>query len=267
MSNSNINYTAHTRSEKRALISPLESDPGYILDFSNRTIEEFFEDEFQIEFYDKSFEFNGTSKKKRLDALLSTVDGDVAIKVLRRLWDYRATLPESYHESTPESEQQTSARYFEIINKLTAGTSAPVVETSAALSDGVALGDVVSAIERDIRAGAHNAALDRLHTYSQKKLRLLFEAKGETVGKDEPLNSRLGKYIKLLNRDGGRSDMTIQILKNSISIFEKFNGVRNNHSLAHDNDLIEAKEARFIFESVLCVLKFMKSIDNEQFGQ
>jgi hypothetical protein len=59
--------------------------------------------------------------------------------------------------------------------------------------------------------------------------------------------------------------MTQQILRNSISIFEKFNYVRNNRSLAHDNDLLHKSEARFIFDSVSAVLRFVKSIDTRKF--
>ncbi len=259
-------FKSLTRSEKRAIVGPLEDEPGYILDFSNRTFEEFFEDEFGIQIYDEKFAFNGTSKKKRLEAFLEIVETALAIRVLRRLWDYRATLPEHYHSNTPEAETANRSKFFTVLDKLAGNPATPVVETIEAFDSEPALGDVVSAIERDIRDGAHNAALDRLHTYCQKKTRLLLEAKGETAHKNEALHSRIGKYIKILAYEGDRSEMTIQILKNSISIFEKFNGVRNDQSLAHDNDLIEAKEARFIFESVLCVLKFMKSIDNESFG-
>jgi hypothetical protein len=255
------------RSERRALIAPLEDEPGYILDFSNRTIEEFFEDEFGIEFYSEAYAFNGTSKKKRLEAFLETVDVHVAVKVLRKLWDYRATLPEHYHANNPEAETASKNRYFAALDKLAGNPISPVVDTSDALESEAALGDVTSAIERDIRDDAHNAALDRLHTYCQKKLRLLLEAKGQTASKDEPLHSRMGRYIGILTKEGNQSEMTIQILGNSRVMFEKFNSIRNNESLAHDNDLIDPKQARFIFESVLCVLKFMKSIDGNHFGK
>jgi hypothetical protein len=262
-----FNYKELTRSEKRAIIGPLENEPGYILDFSNRTIEEFFEDEFGIQMYDEAYEFNGTSKKKRLEALLETVDGTVAAKVLSKLWDYRATLPEHYHANNPDAEAANKNKYFAALDKLVGNPMLSVVGTSEALDNEPALSDVVAAIERDIREDAHNAALDRLHTYCQKKLRLLLEAKGTTVSKNDPLHSRMGKYVGLLVSKGQHSDMTIEILGNARKMFEKFNAIRNDETLAHDNDLIDARQARFIFESVLCVLKFMKSIDNNSFGE
>jgi hypothetical protein len=41
--------------------------------------------------------------------------------------------------------------------------------------------------------------------------------------------------------------------------------IRNNQSLAHDNVLLEKAEARFIFDSISAVLRFVKSIDVARF--
>ena len=57
--------------------------------------------------------------------------------------------------------------------------------------------------------------------------------------------------------------MSRSFIKYSIAVFEKFNDVRNNRSLAHDNQLLEAREAKFIFEAVGAVLKFIKGIDGD----
>ena len=59
--------------------------------------------------------------------------------------------------------------------------------------------------------------------------------------------------------------MTQQILKNSIGVFDKFNHILNNQSLAHDNVLLEKAEARFIFDFISAVLRFVKSIDGSRF--
>ena len=55
--------------------------------------------------------------------------------------------------------------------------------------------------------------------------------------------------------------MTIQIIKNAVGVFEKFNHVRNNQSLAHDNELIDAAEARFIYDSITAFLRFIESVE------
>jgi hypothetical protein len=57
----------------------------------------------------------------------------------------------------------------------------------------------------------------------------------------------------------------LQIIKNAIAVFEKFNHVRNNQSLAHDNELLNPAEARFIYDSITAFLRFVKSLEGNRF--
>jgi len=61
-------------------------------------------------------------------------------------------------------------------------------------------------------------------------------------------------------------DISRQIIKTAIGIFDKFNHVRNNDSLAHDNTIIDHAEAHFIFDSVVTILRFIKRIEAARFG-
>lgn len=45
-----------------------ESDPGWILDFSNRTLSAFFDEELNIDIDDECYQEEGTSKAKRVNA-------------------------------------------------------------------------------------------------------------------------------------------------------------------------------------------------------
>jgi hypothetical protein len=72
--------------------------------------------------------------------------------------------------------------------------------------------------------------------------------------------------VKALEQQHALTDMTKQIVKNAIGVFEKFNYVRNNRSLAHDNDLSHQAEARFIFDSVTAILRFVKAMEASRFG-
>ena len=58
---------------------------------------------------------------------------------------------------------------------------------------------------------------------------------------------------------------TAQIIKNAIGVFDKFNHVRNNQSLAHDNELLDPAEARFIYDSITAILRFVKSVEANWF--
>ena len=55
--------------------------------------------------------------------------------------------------------------------------------------------------------------------------------------------------------------MTERILKTSISVMESFNDVRNNHSLAHDNALLNHNEALLIFNHVVNALRFVQELE------
>jgi hypothetical protein len=61
-------------------------------------------------------------------------------------------------------------------------------------------------------------------------------------------------------------DASRQIIKNAIAVFEKFNYVRNDNSLAHDNELPDPAEARFLFDSIVAILRFVKSVEAARFG-
>ncbi len=83
-----------------------------------------------------------------------------------------------------------------------------------------------------------------------------------TVTRDKPLHSLAGEYIKKLKELGYiESEMTMRILKTSISNLEAFNDVRNNHSLAHDNPMLNYDEALLNFNSIVSCIRFMRSLE------
>lgn len=51
-----------------------ESDPGWILDFPNRTLSAFFDEELNIDIDDERYKEEKTSKAKRVRCLLKQVD-------------------------------------------------------------------------------------------------------------------------------------------------------------------------------------------------
>jgi hypothetical protein len=65
---------------------------GYILDFSNRTFEEFFALELDVDIGAEIYKREGTSKGKRLRAFLTIVDDGTAARTLRLFWEYREAM-------------------------------------------------------------------------------------------------------------------------------------------------------------------------------
>lgn len=62
---------------------------GYVLDFSNRTFEEFFRAELEVEIYGGKFSFEGTSKGSHLRAFLKVSRPADIARALTALWEYR----------------------------------------------------------------------------------------------------------------------------------------------------------------------------------
>ena len=204
-----MRYSELKRSEKQTIDAALDMEKGYVLDFSNRTIEEHFEDEFNIEFYSPKYAKDGDSKAKRTRAILDALDGPQAAFVLRNLWDVRSTLPMYIETPDPCQEDQLSERYFSVVARLEGDELAVDLEAFSSFDDSDTLHALIQAIERDIRADAPEAAMDRLHLFCVKRFRQLLSTRQIETQRDEPLHSLVGKYRKALDSEGKLSEMSI----------------------------------------------------------
>lgn len=245
-------------SEMRILDDALDMGGGYVLNFSDRTMREFFDDEFRIEIYQEKYSFNGSSKAKHVRAFVKVEDNYTVARVLRRLWEYREEI--AYQMSDPNIDR-IRRNMLDLLTKIEGGAVAPRTDVIERFTKDETLEEIVAAIRRDIDAQRPVAALDRLHTYCMKRFGHLLDTHGIEWDRSEPLNSRYGKYVKALEVKYPLTDISKQIIKGAIGIFEKFNYVRNNQSMAHDNELISNAEAHFIFESIGNVLRFIKRIE------
>lgn len=245
--------------EMRVIEDAFQGEPGYVLNFSDRTFREFFEDELRVDIDDDRYRKAGGSKMNRLRTYLRTEPPNKVAATLRALWAYR----EASAQPAPKGIKD---KLFELIGRIENGQNLASIDAIERFILDETLDELVAAIERDILADRPVAALDRLHTYCTKKFGHLLEKRGVSWNRNEPLHSRVGKYIKALQQERELRDMSLQVLKNAIAVFEKFNHVRNNQTLAHDNQLPDKAEARFIFDSVAALLRFVKSVDTVRFG-
>lgn len=239
-----------------AILPPLSSE---ILDFSDRTFAEFFDDQ-GITIYQERYGINGTSKAKHLRAFIEVEDAFTVCRVMRQLWEHRESIPQHADPSG-----QLKAKFFALLDRLESGGAIPRTDAIDRFARDQTLDELVASLERDIGANRPAAALDRLHTYCMKKFGHLLDVRGVTWERAEPLQSRVGKYVKALGQDRELRDVTGQIIKNAIGVFDKFNPVRNNQSLAHDNELLDQAEARFIYDSITAILRFVRSVEANRF--
>jgi len=254
--------------EMRVIDDAFQMHEGYVLNFFDRTFAEYFDAEFGINIYDEKYAFNGTSKAKRLRAFIKAEDEYTVSIVLRKLWEYAEGLPKREPNSWEPMvvEKDVKTPLFDLLNRIEGGGALPRTDALERFKADETLEELISAIERDIQANKPAAALDRLHTYCMKKFAHLLEKRGESCTREDPLHSRFGKYIKAVEKEHVLRDISKLVMKSSISIFERFNQVRNNESFAHDNDLVDKAEARFIFDTITAILRFIKTTEAESFG-
>ncbi|WP_336983762.1 MULTISPECIES: restriction endonuclease [unclassified Cedecea] len=88
-----------------------ESEPGWILDFSNRRLSAFFDEELNINIDDERYQTEGKSKARRVRCLLKQVDSDTVLRVLAALWQHKT-------ESTPEQAELSRQDYHALISRL-----------------------------------------------------------------------------------------------------------------------------------------------------
>jgi hypothetical protein len=74
--------------ERRKLETLLRMDGGYVLDFSNRTFEEFVADSVGLEIYDDKYQYGSGSKANRLRGFLKVESDEIVAKLIRDLVEY-----------------------------------------------------------------------------------------------------------------------------------------------------------------------------------
>jgi hypothetical protein len=111
-----------THAEMRVLDEALDMGSGYVLDFSDRTLSEFFDDEFGIAIYQDRYAFNGTSKAKHMRAFVAVEDEYTVARVLRSLWAYRESL-DRYRDS--ERGAAIKQRFFALLTRIEGAGAVP----------------------------------------------------------------------------------------------------------------------------------------------
>jgi len=244
-----------TGSERRKLEKLLGMNSGYVLNFSDHTFEMFF-DEYRVEIDAESYLVGGPSKANRMRTFWTKDDNHVVGRVINGLIAYGA------EESCLPDETALIDDCRKAAQRLL--SKQPVAESDAltAIAYERDFEVVAEHIREAIEKNQPEGALDRLHTFVNKFIRITCEPYGIEVSRDKPLHSVFGEYVHAL-RDKGRleSVMVERILKSSISVLEAFNDVRNNKSLAHDNPILNYEESLLIFNHVAASVRFIKSLE------
>jgi hypothetical protein len=245
--------------EKRQLERVLRMGSGYLLNFSDRTFQEFVADSIARDIYDERYNYATGSKANRLRGFWKEEGNRLVGQLLKALLDYA----ESECSVAADDRDMLAAR--RTLARLLQDGPVAEIDALSAVTDERDFEAAAKAIREAIEKNEPEAGLDRLHTFVIKYVRSLCERAGITVTREKPLHSLFGEYVKFLEKSGViESAMTLRILKSSISTLEAFNDVRNNQSLAHDNPILNYEEALLIFNHVAASVRFLRAIERRR---
>ena len=245
-----------TRQEKRKLEKALGMESGWVLGFSNKTFANFIQDHCGIDISDSKYTLNSGSKANRMRAFWD-LESNYKVAIL-----FEALIKEWEDWIGPQDPQSPSEDFLKITQRLK--VSAPIPDIGAVVpnSDDKDFETLAKEVRESIDRNEPVAGLDRLHTFLIKYFRVLCDKHGIPNEKKNPLHGLVGQYVKhLRTNDLIQSDMAEKMLRSSISNFEAFNHVRNNQSLAHDNEFINHPEAVLIFGHVTSSIRFIEEIE------
>jgi Abortive infection C-terminus len=242
--------------EKLKLSSALDMGGGFVLGFSNQTFAEFFLDFFGLDIYAAKYDYSSGSKANRMRAFWNQESDYLVGQVLGAIFDnWQEFKGYGASDEPPKDCVQIARRLRE---------SAPPPDLMALVptGDDKSFDTLARSVRESIERSEPEAGLDRLHTFVVKYFRLLCEKRGIDTPRDKPLHSLVGEYVKALRTAGEiESEMTERILKSSISVLDSFNAVRNDRSLAHDNEMLTPEEALLILSYVSSLVRFIQSIE------
>lgn len=236
------------------------SGGGYVLNFSDSTMSEWFEETFAIDIFTSRFQVDGSSKGKTLRGFVEVAEPRLVARVLRGLWDYRCSLND-FVEKDPDQEERLRLWFEQFSAELENASSINLDEAFKDFSRDTTLPKLRASIAADLISEKPDVAIDRMHTYCVKRFRALLADRAIPVDPSTPLHAIFGAYGKAVRDEGAVSAFALPILRVQHKLFEGLNDARNKRSFAHDNDLLTVSEAQFIIDCVLASLAFIERIE------
>ena len=254
-------------SEQRKFFDRIfHSGGGFVLDFTTPTMEEWFEEKFDIEIFQERFQIEGASKGNTLRGFVAVAEPRLVARVLRALWHYRCSpdrnsFLQRYTETDPNEEARLKAWLDQFTSELDNAPSLNLEEALPDFSRDTTLPKLRASIAADLVAEKHDVALDRVHTYCVKRFRTLLRSREQNFDARAPLHALFGAYGKALRDESRVSEFVLPMLRVQHKLFESLNDARNKRSFAHDNELLAVSEAQFIVDSVLASLAFIERLE------
>lgn len=248
-----------TRLERPTFDRIFESGDGYVLDFSDGDMAEWFEENCGFNIFQSRFQRDGTSKGKTLRCFIEVAEPRLVARTLRSLWAYR--LRKGIVADDGAEESRLASWFEQFTTELDNASSIPLEDAIRNFSEDTTLAKLNDAIRGDLIADKPDVALDRVHTYCIKRLRHILAARGRSFDAKTPLDALWGAYGLILKETGTVSEFALPALRFQHLTFKGLNDARNKRSLAHDTELLDFSESRFVIDCTLASLAFIERLE------
>lgn len=236
--------------EKANIENFLGMKSGYVMDFSDRTFQEFVGEAVGLDINDPKYHYCSNSKANRLRQFIKVESNYTFGKLLSAFCDYWLSKVHT-GEIDCRNDENLYKECVKIADRLKQESIVEHIDAIKPNADDRDFKLLAKSIRESIEKNEPEVALDRLHTFSFKYLRELCDKHNIVYEKADSLNAVFGKYVKLIvDNQHVESAMSEKILKYSINIIEAFNDIRNNKSFAHDNPVLNYHESVLIFNNI-----------------
>ena len=243
--------------EKTVLEELFGMSSGYVMDFSNNSFSQFVGDVINLDVYNSPGYEAYTSKANKLRQIWNN-EPDQLVGMLIEALLFHFEDMQLKHSRLTDYEQKKIDEMRIVANRLKGNTLQVNLPTNQEETLQTLLEDINSALARN----KPELVLDRLHTFSTKMLRKICDDNNiktaDDKGNNYPLQRLAGMLRKKYEQDSlFQSSFALTAIQTSISLFDKYNAVRNNQSYAHDNNVLGTIEAEFavkIMADLLCFI-------------
>lgn len=243
--------------DKAVLETLFEMGSGYVMDFSNSTFARFIGDVVNIDVYDGPGYTDYASKANKLRQIWTNESDNVVGTLLDALLEYCEDYRKRVNKLTDEDITKIGEMKL-VAGRLKGNSLCVELPQKKEATMQTLKEDINNALARN----KPELVLDRLHTFSTKLLRQICTDNGIATVNDNgdnfPLHSLAGMLKKKYEQNTlFQSSFTATAIQNSISLFERYNTIRNNQSYAHDNPILDKMEAEFAVRIMTDVITFI----------
>ena len=229
------------RSELQRIDEIFEMTSGYVLNFSNRTMAEFFEDELGVNIYVEKYGVNGASKANHLRTFLAIENGFDVGQFLRKLWDYRTSTSEVAENDLTRDRDWL----FKLIERIESGQTTPALsrlnDAAGVLNFDTVSRDIQRAVEA-IKIDPESAVTSACSTVESVCRSILIELSEELPGKKD-IKALFNAVKKPLGLSPDRKDIdpliaddVRKILSGLATIVEGIGALRTHGGDAHGRE-------------------------------